>query len=104
MTSLSPPACPQSPSVPDGEPPAGLPPPSARGRLCACAALDPNKAGARPYRLPEGSHSPAFALPPGRLVCRLRAGGEGVGGGQTAGRAPPPLKGKPGEPVSAPRV
>ncbi|XP_030671047.1 uncharacterized protein LOC105740079 [Nomascus leucogenys] len=65
MTSPSPPACPQSPS-----------------------------AWARPYRLPEGSHSPAFAPPPGRLVCRLRASGGGRGGRPNGRPRPAPLKGE----------
>ncbi|XP_031195619.1 WAS/WASL-interacting protein family member 2-like [Mastomys coucha] len=71
------------------------PRPLASGRICACAALTPNKAGApplSPYRrvriLPPSLRRPgdwSVNSSPGR--------GEGAGAGQTAGGAPPPLKG-----------
>lgn len=71
------------------------PRPLARGRICACAALTPNKAGApplSPYR--RVRILPPSLRHPGDWSVNSRLGrGEGAEGGQTAGCAPPPLKG-----------
>lgn len=71
------------------------PRPLASGRNCACAALTPNKAGApplSPYR--RVRILPPSLRHPGDWSVNSRLGrGEGAEGGQTAGCAPPPLKG-----------
>lgn len=70
--------------------PLGCPRPSGCGRLCACAGLPLEEArGPAPTALPQGSHSPAFPPPPGRLVCQLSARAGGGCGGRPNGRLRP---------------
>ncbi|CAK7295532.1 hypothetical protein VULLAG_LOCUS4780 [Vulpes lagopus] len=95
MTSPSPPPSPRSrPPCLSESLSLDCPRPSACGRVCACAGLAPNKAGGPPlppYR--RVRILPPSLRRPGDWSVRSRPRGEGAEDGQTAGCAPPPLKG-----------
>lgn len=88
MTSPPLPLFSQSPPAPVGASLTGLSPPLRGGRHCACAGLPPNKAGGPP----PPPYRRVRILPPSRR----RPGDWSVSSrpAQTAGRAPPPLKGE----------
>lgn len=88
MTSPSPPLLSQSPAEPVGASPTGLSPPLRGGSHRACAGRPPNKAGGPP----PPPYQRVRILPPSRR----RPGDWSVSSrpGQTAGHAPPPLKGE----------